>query len=304
VAGDRDEAVRAAAFAYLQDLIDRSGGFVSRTELESFAFEGEALRLIAPRQGIWKPRGFDVALSIVTTFTPATDRPPYEDGIGPDDYLRYKWRGTDPNLSDNVALRRAMELRRPLVWLHGVAPGVYDALFPVWLVGEEPGDHQFVAALDDVTRDQWSTDLARVTPFDPVRRYAERIRRERLHQRVFRDQVLIAYGKQCALCRLRHPPLLDAAHIREDADGGEPVVPNGVSMCAIHHRAFDADVLTVRPDFKVEVRSAVLAEHDGPTLQHALQGLHGEAIILPRRRSEWPNKDLLDERYERFRIAG
>jgi putative restriction endonuclease len=128
--------------------------------------------------------------------------------------------------------------------------------------------------------------------------------RVRLHQRPFRDRVLLAYGSQCALCRLRHPPLLDAAHIKEDSEGGEPIVPNGVSMCAIHHRAFDADVLSLRPDFKVEIRRDVLTEHDGPTLLHALQELHGQAIVLPHRRSEWPRKDLLEERYERFRKAG
>ena len=77
-----------------------------------------------------------------------------------------------------------------------------------------------------------------------------------------------------------------------------------MSMCAIHHRAFDADVLSVRPDFKVEIRSEVLTEHDGPTLRHALQALHGETIALPRHRPEWPRKELLEERYERFRMAG
>ena len=98
--------------------------------------------------------------------------------------------------------------------------------------------------------------------------------------------------------------LLDAAHIKEDADGGEPVVPNGLAMCAIHHRSFDANLLAVRDDFKVELRPDILAETDGPTLRHALQGLQGALILLPRRRAERPNVELLEERYERFRAAG
>ena len=121
---------------------------------------------------------------------------------------------------------------------------------------------------------------------------------------MFRDRVLLAYETQCALCRLRHRPLLDAAHIKEDAAGGEPSVSNGLAMCAIHHRAFDADVLAVRPDYRVEIRADVLHEHDGPTLQHALQGLHGTLISLPSRRSERPNTDLLEERYARFLAVG
>jgi putative restriction endonuclease len=182
-------------------------------------------------------------------------------------------------------------------------PGIYEPSFPVWVVEEEQAAHQFVVALDEVARDQWRADLVTESSFHPVRRYAERIRLERLHQPVFRGRVLLAYESQCALCRLRHPPLLDAAHIKEDSEGGEPIVPNGVAMCAIHHRAFDAQVLGVRPDYKVEIRAEVLAERDGPTLIHTLQEMHGAVILLPRHRAERPSKELLEERYERFRSA-
>ena len=52
----------------------------------------------------------------------------------------------------------------------------------------------------------------------------------RLHQRVFRSQVLLAYDGRCAICRIRHTELLDAAHIIADGKpNGEPVVPNGLS---------------------------------------------------------------------------
>jgi putative restriction endonuclease len=74
-------------------------------------------------------------------------------------------------------------------------------------------------------------------------------------------------------------------------------------MCVLHHRAFDADVLTVLPSYRIEIHPRVLAEEDGPTLQHALQSLHGEPIQLPRHRLERPNRDLLEERYARFRAA-
>ena len=113
----------------------------------------------------------------------------------------------------------------------------------------------------------------------------------------------MAYNSQCALCRLRHPELLDAAHIREDSDGGEPVIPNGVAMCAIHHRAFDTDVIGIRPDHVIEVRPDVLDETDGPTLQHALQAIHGVEMTLPSDRAAWPAENLLEERFDRFRAA-
>jgi putative restriction endonuclease len=277
---------------------------VTRTQLEAFSFEGRTLRLIAPRQGIWKPGFLRSALSIVTVFVGPSETPPYNDAVGADDYPRYKWRGTDPQNFDNVALRQAMTSRKPLMWFLGVAAGLYRAEYPIWLVDEERDEHQFVVALDEGMQAGWDRTLATSSPFNPARRYAKAIVRVRLHQAPFRDRVLLAYDSQCALCRLRHRPLLDAAHIREDSEGGEPIVPNGVAMCAIHHRAFDAFVLAVRPDYKVEIRKDVLAEHDGPTLQHALQGLHGQLIMLPGRRAERPSRELLEERYERFRVAG
>ena len=82
------------------------------------------------------------------------------------------------------------------------------------------------------------------------------------------------------------------------------MVPNGVAMCAIHHRSFDKNVLTVRPDYVIEVRRDVREERDGPTLIHALQGLHGEKLALPRQRTAWPDRELLADRYERFRAVG
>lgn len=300
---DLETRFRAAAYAYLDYVIPRSGGLVTRQQLEAFTFEGRRVPLIARQRGIWKPRELDSALSILTTYSPSPERRPYEDEPGPDGYPRYKWRGTDPDHYDNRALRRAMETQTPLVWFLGLAPGVFEAHYPVWLAGEEPALQQFVLALDEDLLMGWQPGLA-AEPHAPARRYAEHVVRTRLHQPVFRGRVLLAYERRCALCRLRHPELLEAAHIRRDSQGGEPIVPNGIAMCAIHHRAFDANILGVDPKHRVHIRRDVLSELDGPTLQHALQGLHGEALTLPRRRIEQPRIDLLEERYEEFRAAG
>jgi putative restriction endonuclease len=186
-----------------------------------------------------------------------------------------------------------------------IAAGWFVPVYPIWLVGEEPLEHQFVMAFDELMQAEWRPELLE-HPVDLAlrRKYAEATVRRRLHQPVFRRRVLTAYRSQCALCRLRHEPLLDEAHIKEDADGGQPIVPNGVTMCAIHHRAFDNNVLGIRPDYIVQIRHDILAEQDGPTLQHALQGLHGGAITLPRRAAAHPDPDLLEERFDRFLVAG
>jgi hypothetical protein len=66
---------------------------------------------------------------------------------------------------------------------------------------------------------------------------------------------------------------------------GEPVIPNGLALCKLHHAAFDAYIIGVTPDLEVTVRLDVLQEIDGPMLQHGLQGLRGPAHPRAARRS-------------------
>ena len=301
VSSSYDERLRAAAMAWLDERRSQGTETVRYDELAGFTFEGRRIPLMDPQRGIRKPAVLDAALSFRTTFTPPSQVPPYHDAEGPDGLLRYKYRRDDRGAAENEALRRALQQRLKLVWFFGVAPGVFQAIYPVWVVGDEPEDEQFVVAVDQAQR------------FIPVgealdddqRRYAERLTRLRLHQPVFRARVLSAYGEQCAMCRLRHASLLDAAHILPDTHPhGQPVVPNGLSLCKIHHAAYDGNILGVRPDLVVEVKPKILAEIDGPMLRHGLQEMSGATLLVPRARDAQPDRARLEERYEQFRAAG
>ena len=72
------------------------------------------------------------------------------------------------------------------------------------------------------------------------------------------------------VCRESRPGdrgLLDAAHSTPDsALLGEVVVSNGVSLCRLHHAAFDRLLLGVHPSYVVHVRRDILEEVDGPML--------------------------------------
>ena len=98
--------------------------------------------------------------------------------------------------------------------------------------------------------------------------------------------------------------LLEAAHILPDGHPqGEPVIPNGLALCKLHHAAFDAYIIGVTPDLEVKVRLDVLEEIDGPMLQHGLQGFQDRRIHVPRADYHKPNRDFLAERFELFRKA-
>lgn len=137
------------------------------------------------------------------------------------------------------------------------------------------------------------------------RNYITSTIKTRLHQKSFRERVLQAYKEQCAFCSLRHVQLLDAAHIISDNEEmGDPIVINGLSLCKIHHAAFDSNIIGVTPDFKIEVREDILYERDGPMLKHGIQELQNQRIILPHSRNLWPDKDRLDIRYHKFKETG
>ena len=80
-------------------------------------------------------------------------------------------------------------------------------------------------------------------------------------------------------------------------------MPNGHPPCKLHHTAFDANLMGVRPDHVIEVKRRQLDEIDGPMLIHGLQGFDGRTITVPRRTELRPNGEFLEERYELFRAA-
>jgi putative restriction endonuclease len=296
-ADDLDARLRVAVFAHLDRLSAVHPDGIPYARINDFAFEGVPIRLMV-QPGIWKPARLSAALTIRTTFTPEGTAPPYADEVGPDGTVRYKWRGRDPEQSDDRALRDAMRRQLPLAYFYPISKGVYHAIYPVYLVAEDTDRHEFI--VDVAERFEIVDDVG--TPLE--RQYTRRLTLHRLHQALFRPKVLRAYESRCALCRLGHAPLLDAAHILRDRhERGDPVVPNGLAMCKIHHAAYDVNILGIRPDHVVEVRNDILEEIDGPMLRHGLQDMHGSAIFLPRARADRPDPSRLEERYAEFRAA-
>ncbi len=303
-----DHPIRLAAFQWLNSQVLEHGETLPRSLLEQgFLFEGEQIRLVGP-QGIFKPRLMQLPLSITTTPSGG-----YHDSFDGDTLLHYRYRGTDPNHRDNVGLREAMRLRVPLVYLHAFVPGRYLAFWPVFIVADDPAALTFSVAVDaasEVDRRFRVGDGAAVfsgfgaddAGGDARRAYITATVQVRLHQRAFRERVLRAYQERCALCQLRHEELLDAANILPDGDpDSEPVVPNGIALCKLHHAAFDGYFFGIRPDCTIEVKGEILREHDGPMLRHGLQGIHNQRIIVPRSAGMRPDPAFLERRYQRFR---
>jgi len=299
-----DTQVRLRAFAFLDQQTSLYPDGVPYTVLlKGFEFEGQRVPLINP-QGIFKPAILELPLSFNTAPVIEGKPRPYEDEVGSDELIHYKYRGTDPNHRDNVGLRQCMERHIPLIYLYGISRGLYSPVWPVYIVADNPASLSFTVEVGEpksllVYEDVWVAQES-----SAKRAYATVSTQRRLHQQSFRMRVIRAY-RHCAICRLRHMELLDASHILPDGHPkGEPWVCNGLSLCKLHHAAFDANIIGVRPDLVVEVRKDVLEEHDGPMLQHGLQQCHEQKLaVLPRAEKLRPRPDFLEERYELFRLA-
>jgi len=301
---DVDLQVRLAAFNWLSEQLNLHGEVLSRRLLqEGFEFQGQRVPLIAP-QGIFKPQILDLPLSITTS-----PNSPYDDDyFANEGFLHYRYRGENPNHRDNIGLRKVFELKRPLVYLYGFEPGKYLATYPVYIIGDDPSSLIFKVAVDDKlpALEYSQTGMPRqIAEVSDVRHaYLTATIKIRLHQRAFRERVLDAYRSQCAFCRLKHRELLDAAHIIPDnLPESRPTVDNGISLCKLHHAAYDSFILGVTPDYVIHVREDILEEEDGPILQHGLKGLHNTNLILPSSRSHYPSRAALEWRYNRFAKA-
>ncbi len=280
-----ESELRNAVFAWLDQLRARTGGEVTAESLKRFTFNGHSVPLLHPAgRGIYSPStlGDDrAALTLLTAAEMAGKPRPYDDGEADDtDYFLYKFQKDGAEAFDNRLVRRAMQQNLRLVYFRGVAKGVYEAFYPIAVTHEDTANETFHLSID--------TD-AGLTPFTPApadtvaaRRYATRAAKVRLHQAVFRQRVLTAYVDSCAVCRIKHRVLLDAAHITPDsARHGTAEVTNGISMCKIHHAAYDAHLLGITPQYRVVINAALLDEVDGPMLQYGLKERHNELIKLP-----------------------
>jgi putative restriction endonuclease len=273
-----------------------------------FSYQGETLHFANRARGIFWPRQMrETALSIKTT-VPRQGREARYDDLHSDEGFLYKFQGTDVEGRDNRRLVRAMELDAPLIYFYGIEPGAYRPIWPVYISEVDPAALSFTVVSDapDAQVKEPGRYAADPKLLSLERRYATVQVKKRLHQVAFRRQVLRAYEERCAVCRFPRTELLDAAHILPDRDvRGRPEVPNGLSLCKLHHGAFDADLLGIRPDGIIEISRQLLDAQDGPTLEHGLKGFAGKRLgMLPEALELRPRGDYLEERYERFRKAG
>jgi len=281
---DDSIVVREAIYADLLEATDGGERPLSRDWLLNYTFGEERLPLIdAQGRGIRNPRAWNATLSITTV-----ERGPYADqeiapGVWHYPLAVNKYGQPDPS---NRKFAQAFASGMPVIYLYKPVPYVYllVGLVRVTSVDLATTSSRIELVTGNTVASAVESELERI--------YIERLVTSRLHQPRFREVVLNAYRERCAVCALPERRLLDAAHIRSDKDkaNGQPVVENGLALCAIHHRAYDARVIGIDGEMRLHVRPSVLQVDDGPTFEHGIKALHGQrlAVVPPARQRPDP----------------
>ena len=262
---DDETVLRERIMASLAARVLSNGGSITRAELEAFPVSGtENRRLIDTSKGIWNPRDLQATLSVLSSRDGAYADRELEGGLFQGRLPKRLCRG------NNSKLRRAADLGLPIILLLKISTGVFVPIFPVYVLGDDAANRQFVLALDESLR----LIANPLDPTDAERRYAARVVTQRLHQAEFRGRVIRAYRTRCAVCSLRHGELLDAAHIVPDGEPlGQPVVSNGLSL-QDPSRGVRPQLTWHHANLIVRINNGLLAEIDGPMLEHGLKGMH------------------------------
>ena len=141
---DPDTDIRLAAFSHLRALTYRHGSAMPWAVLKhGFQARGHKFLFASAAEGIFRPAGMTGVLSLKTVVPKPKGRIWYHDQSAPEletttQVFSYAFTGADPDSTRNRWLRDAMTRQLPLIYFYGIAPGVYEPLFPAFVVEWNP----------------------------------------------------------------------------------------------------------------------------------------------------------------------
>lgn len=117
-------------------------------------------------------------------------------------------------------------------------------------------------------------------------------------QELFRKALLITYKNQCAFCGLTLKEALEACHIvpwSEASDEERFSLDNGILLCSIHHRLFDAGQFTIRQSGEIIYRNPERRMGSKSGIDEIMTSkLHGKIAFCPAKKEYQPSEKLID----------
>ena len=111
----------------------------------------------------------------------------------------------------------------------------------------------------------------------------------------FRREIMRIYNYTCVVCRSRiltteGKSSTEAAHIIPFSDTKDNNIRNGISLCKLHHWAFDEGLISFSKTYKIMVSNFIFEE--GP-VEWMLTELHGKSMLLPKHNLLYPDQNAL-----------
>ena len=116
-----------------------------------------------------------------------------------------------------------------------------------------------------------------------------------IRKTAFRREIMRRYNYTCAVCQLRvvtedGKSITDAAHIIPFHISYNDDIRNGISLCKLHHWAFDQGLISLSEKYKVRVSKLIFEE--GPR-EWRFRNLRDRKILLPQDEILYPAQDAL-----------
>ena len=255
------------------------------------------LELSGGNRGIYAPvlRGLGerIALSIKVTETR------YDDVIE-DDVMTYKFPGTNqPQQDENdiEGMINAMHYQVPIFVIKGnKSKGPFREL-KIGLVREFDNESKWflidlfdhIPGGENLHYNSEDSDEGNFKLYEKKSEEKEVKTKARPNQIRFRFNVIKRYGAKCSVCGLNLEPTLEAAHIIPKSKKGSDQSPNGLVMCANHHKMFDSHMFSIDNSLNIVYRNGYSKDKLLITVDN-LEHL-----------AKKPNVDAIDVRLELFK---
>ena len=159
------------------------------------------------------------------------------------------------------------------------------------VISEEQQISGFSKELLDYVQHDFSTELE-----EPIES------EKKIREPGFRRTIMRIYDYTCAVCELQILTLngesvTEAAHIIPFNKSNNDDVRNGISLCKLHHWAFDRYLFSVDESYIITVSN--LMTEKGPT-EWKLTTLNGKGILLPKLEELYPAKEAFAWHCERM----
>jgi putative restriction endonuclease len=122
----------------------------------------------------------------------------------------------------------------------------------------------------------------------------EYLTRGRIGQNIFRAQVLQAYDNKCAITQEHTSPVLQAAHIKPYAQGGEHSLKNALLLRSDFHILYDQGYLAVDQTHSGSfhlIASPLIYDHFNNGVKYSAR--NEQTIFVPKDSKLQPSKEML-----------